>query len=111
MTTMKDKEKKKEAVIDYEALYYQAMKENVLMKAKKITFEFTDIEINFLRSVMYEELYEIRDRNLFTNEDDDGEDNEAMKALKPGKDLILVSMIDEKRNMMETIVRKLRFEI
>ena len=108
---MKDKKKESPAV-DYEALYYQAMKENVLMKERKITFEFTEAEINFLRSVMYEELYEIKDRNYFSHiDDDDGEDNEAMKALKPEKDVVLTKMIDEKRNLMETIVKKLRFEI
>lgn len=110
---MKDKSKKKDepVALDYESLYYQAMKENVLMKEKKISFEFTDIEINFLKSIMYEELYEIRDRTYFMRDEDDGEDNEAMKALKPGKDVVLNSMLEEKRLMMEKIVKKLRFEI
>jgi hypothetical protein len=110
---MKDKneDKKKEPEIDYEKLYYQAMKENVLMKDKKISIELTAIEIDFLKSVMYEELYEVRDRAYFSMDNDDGEDNEAMKNLKPKTDEVLNSMVAEKRTMMETIVKKLRFEI
>jgi hypothetical protein len=109
---MKDKhEKKKEPEVDYESLYYQAMKENILMREKKISLEFTANEIDFLKSVIYEELYDIRDRSYFTMDDNDGEDNEAMKNLKPKKDEILNSMVDEKRSMMEQIVKKLRFEI
>lgn len=103
--------KEEERAIDYEKLYYTAMQENILLRDKKISFEFTAIEIDFLKSVMYEELYEIRDRAYLSIDDSDGEDNEAMKKLKPIKDEILKSMIDEKRNMMETIVKKLRFEI
>jgi hypothetical protein len=109
---MKENEnKKKEPEVDYEKLYYQAMKENVLMKDKKISIELTSIEIDFLKSVMYEELYEIKDRAYFAMDNEDGEDNEAMKNLKPRKDVVLNSMVDEKRSMMETIVKKLRFEI
>lgn len=109
---MKEKEnKKKEPEIDFEQLYYQAMKENVLMRDKKISIELTSIEIDFLKSVMYEELYDIRDRSYFSMDDNDGEDNEAMKNLKPKKDEVLNSMIDSKREMMEQIVKKLRFEI
>lgn len=110
---MKDKNenKKKEPELDYESLYYKAMKENVLMKDKKISIELTAIEIDFLKSVMYEELYDIRDRSYFTSDGDDVEDNEAMKNLKPKKDEVLSSMVDEKRTMLETIVKKLRFEI
>lgn len=109
---MKDKkdESKKEPEIDFETKYYQAMKENVLYKDKKISIEFTAIEIDFLKSIMYEELYDVRDREYFSD-DPDEEDNEAMKNLKPKKDIVLNSMIEEKRTMMENIVKKLRFEI
>jgi len=106
-----DKEKKKEPEIDFESKYYQAMKENVLHKDKKISIEFTAIEIDFLKSVMYEELYDVRDRAYFSDDSENDEDNEAMKNLKPQKDVVLNSMIEEKRTMMETIVKKLRFEI
>lgn len=105
-----DKDKKKEPEIDFESKYYQAMKENVLMKDKKISIELTAVEIDFLKGIMFEELYDIRDRSFFSDEED-GEDNEAMKNLKPKKDVVLTTMIDEKREMLETIVKKLRFEI
>lgn len=102
--------KKKEPAVDYEALYYRAMKENILLKDKKISFEFSSNEIDFLRASMLEELYDIRDRE-FTSLEDDSEDNEAMKNLMKQKDVVLNQLVEEKRLMVETIVRKLRFEI
>jgi len=108
---MKDKkETKKEPEVDYESMYYRAMKENVLLKDKKVTIELTAVEIDFLKGIMYEELYDVRDRSYFTDNDDE-EDNEAMKNLKPKKDEVLNSMVEEKRTLLETIVKKLRFEI
>lgn len=107
---MKEKnESKKQPDIDYEKLYYQAMQENILMKNKKISFEFTEAEINYLRGIMYEELMDMK-YDLFSSDDED-EQEEGRKLGKLKKDDYLNTVIDERRVMIEQIIKKLRFEI
>lgn len=108
---MKDKrdDNKKESEIDYEKLYYQAMKENVLMKDKKITFEFNEAEINFLRNVMFEELLDMKFE--ITSYNDEDEDAEDKKLGKVKRDAFLNEMIDSKKEIIEQIIKKLRFEL
>ncbi len=103
---MKEKDKKSE---DYESLYYKAMKENILLKDKKISFEFTEAEINYLRNIMYEEMMEMK-FDLGYEEDED-EKEEGRKLGKTKKDDFLNSMIEEKRSMIEQIIKKLKFDI
>ena len=108
---MSDKEKKKKEEVDFETLYYQAMKENVLMKDKKISFEFTDQEISFLRDLMFHELMDLK-YDIFDSNVNDEEDEENKKIGRgPRKDEFLNKMIDEKRTIIETIIKKLRFEL
>ncbi len=110
---MKDKkdESKKEPEIDFESKYYQAMKENVLMKDKKISFEFNESEINYLREIMYLELKELKFDIPFEYDDEDREEERKLGKNKIKKDEFLNQMIDEKRLLIETIVKKLRFEL
>ena len=104
----KNESKKQQPDIDFEKLYYQAMKENVLMKDKKISFEFTEAEINFLKSIMYEELMDMK-YDLSPEDADEQEEGRRLGKLK--KDDFLNTVIDERRIMIELIIKKLRFEI
>lgn len=95
---------------DFEKLYYQAMKENMLLRDDKIALTFTAEEINLLRSVMFEELLDVRDRWSFLyDRDDDGEDKKALN--KNDDDAVSKQLITEKRLAIESIIKKLRFEI
>jgi hypothetical protein len=103
------KPEKAEEKKDYEALYYKAMQENVLLKEKKISFNFNLDEILFLRSLMYEELIDMK-FDLVSYDDDDNEENKKL-GKELSKDVFLKSLIDEKRLLLEQIIKKLRFDI
>lgn len=109
---MKDKKdsKPKSDEPDFESLYYQAMKENVLLKDNRITLEFNQAEINFLREVMFEELFDIRDRSFVTDEQPEDAEERKLLQLKV-EDKLLKELMDQKRELIETIIKKLRFEI
>jgi len=112
---MKEKDqklKKQDEEPDFERLYYQAMKENVLLRDRKISVEFTAEEITLLRSVMFDELYETTQGSYYMTEPDHDEDDEN-KVLhrKAGNDELLRRMRDEHRNIVEGIIKKLRFEL
>ena len=107
---MSKKENKKEPEIDYEKLYYQAMQENVLIKDKKISFEFTEAEINYLRDLMFNELLDLKYDITDYGEEDEKEENKLL-GKNAKKDEFLKKMIDEKRMRIEQIIRKLRFEV
>lgn len=101
---------KKKEEIDYEKLYYQLKKEvAILSKNSKVVIEFTIQEINLLTNIMYEELHHLKDRTFFTEEDPEDEDD-PMHKLKAKKDVLLCTMIDEQKAMMENIIKKLRLE-
>jgi hypothetical protein len=106
---MKKKEKDE---TDYESLYYKTMKENLLLKDKKISFEFSDEEINFLRQSMY---YELKDMQFEMSHDEfhDEEEKEENKMLgKKQRNMEFFNTItDEKRLLVENIIKKLRFEL
>ena len=110
---MKDENKKKkdskpEEEIDFESLYYKAMKENVLLKDNKIGLEFTAAEIELLRNVMYEELFDIVDKSYVNPSFDEDEEN---KILQKETNPMLKSLMDEKTEIIQRIIKKLRFEI
>jgi len=100
---------KKKEEIDYEKLYYQLKREMATVTKANVTIEFTMPEIELLRNIMYEELHHLRDRTFFT-EDPDEDENDPMERLKPKKDVLLCTMIDEQKAMLENITRKLRLE-
>jgi hypothetical protein len=103
------KDKKETPPIDYESLYYKVMQENVLLTNKKVSIDFTDSEIGFLRSTMYEELMEMKFD--LTDYDDEDEKEENKKLGKAKNDEFLKALVDEKKQLVERIIKKLRFEI
>lgn len=111
MTKSKDERKQdpEQGEPDFEKLYYQAMKENMLLRDDKIALTFTAEEINLLRSVMFEELLDIRDRWSFLDHDDDDGEKKALN--KKDDDAMSKELIKEKRLIIENVIRKLRFEI
>lgn len=111
MKEKKDDKPKKEEEIDYETLYYKAMKENVLLREKKISLEFTTEEINFLRETMFEELYDITQGAYYMGEPEEDEEEENKMLNRKLSDDLLRRLRTEQREIIETIIRKLRFEI
>lgn len=113
MTKSKDEKKQpsSQEEPDFEKLYYQAMKENMLLRDDKIALTFTTEEINLLRSVMFEELIDVRDRWSFLYDHDDDETDEKKILNKKDDDAMSKQLIAEKRQVVESIIKKLRFEI
>lgn len=113
MTKSKDEKKQpsSQEEPDFEKLYYQAMKENMLLRDDKIALTFTTEEINLLRSVMFEELIDVRDRWSFLYDHDDDEVDEKKILNKKDDDAMSKQLIAEKRQVVESIIKKLRFEI
>lgn len=101
--------KDKEAHVDYESLYYKAMQENILLKEKKISLEFTDQEISILKDLLYEELMDIKFDSVIELPDDEKEEGKLLGRLN--RDEFFNVLIDEKKNSLETLIKKLRFEI
>lgn len=113
---MKDKDQKpsekQDGEPDFEKLYYQAMKENVLYRDRKVSVEFTTEEINLLRTVMFEELYEVMQGSYYMNEPDQGEDDEnKILNKKADSEELLRKIRSEHKEIVEAIIMKLRFEI
>jgi hypothetical protein len=100
---------KKREDVDYEQLYYQLKKEMATMTKVNVTIEFTPAELDLLTNIMYEELHHLKDRTFFTEQDDEDEDD-PMRKMKPKKDTLLFTIIEEKKTLMESITRKLRLE-
>lgn len=101
--------KDKETHVDYESLYYKAMQENILLKEKKISLEFTDQEISILKDLLYEELMDIKFDSVIELPDDEKEEGKLLGRLN--RDDFFNLLIDEKKNSLETLIKKLRFEI
>lgn len=113
MTKSKDEKKQpsSQEEPDFEKLYYQAMKENMLLRDDKIALTFTTEEINLLRSVMFEELLDARDRWSFLDNDYEDDDDEKKILNKRDENAMSKQLIAEKRQVVESIIKKLRFEI
>lgn len=102
---------KKKEEPDYEKMYYELKREiSTLKKDLNISIEFTSSEIDLLTKIMYEELHNLKDRTFF-NEDQDDDDEDPMKRVKPKKDVLLYTMIEEQKTLLENITRKLRLEV
>jgi hypothetical protein len=113
LTKEKDKENKRvprEEEPDFEKMYYQVMKENLLLRNDKIEIVFTTEEINLLRLIMYEEMQNIKHDSPLSFDVDD-EETERKILNKRDDDALLKTMVDERRKLIENIVKKLRFEL
>jgi transcription antitermination factor NusA-like protein len=107
------KETPKEDVPDFEKLYYRAMQEVQMLKNSKASVELSHDEISLLKDLLFEELYELRDKMVMISDptEDDDDENKMVKEEKPDKNAVLNLMIEERKKRIEELVKKLNLEI
>lgn len=113
----KDREEiQKEEAPDFEQLYYKAMQEIQVLKGDKISIEFSKDDVSLVRELLYEELYDLRDRASFVTDDDfEDEDEKAEAAMlkktpKIDKDVVLHKMMDDRKLRIESLINQLNLE-
>ncbi len=101
----------KKANLDYESLYYKAMKENVLLKNKTVPINMSFKEVEFLKTLLYLELIDVNNDKPLEMSEENEEVDQTLKnlKLKQDDDLLLV-LIEEKKQMIENLIKKLIFE-
>ena len=99
--------KKEPTEAEYVKKYNDVLREMQLLKGKTATFEFTAAEINFLKDSIFNTMMDLK-------WDDDtvkmgNEANDPM--LRPNNFMFLEKMMDDRLLLVESIYKKLIFEI